>query len=414
MSSQRRSKKRKVVVTGIGMITPFGVGRAIFWSQALAGRSATRLIQAFDPEPYRSHVVGECLDFDPSIVVDPSEARRYDRFSLFAMAAADEALADSGLSPPSERTGVVMGTGMGGATTTDIQYEAIRTKGRRFVNPLTVPMVMPNAAAGHIGLRYRVRGPSLTISTACASGANAVGEGSRIIAHGYADVMLVGGVEAAITPGFFAAWDALRVMAKRNEDPAGASRPFSRDRTGFVMAEGAAVLVLEEREQAVDRGASIYAEIIGYGVTNDAYHVTRPSMEGEMKAIRLALSDADVGLADVDYINAHGTATAANDVSETNAIKAIFGEQAQRIPISSIKSMIGHSIGAAGAIEFASTCMTIREQMIPPTINLETPDPDCDLDYVPNQSRSADIDVAISNSFSFGGNNAILVARKFL
>lgn len=406
--------QRRVVVTGIGMVTPFGVGRAIFWSQALAGRSATRLIQSFDPEPFRSRAVGECLDFDPSIVVDSSEARRYDRFSLFAMAAADEALVDSGLNPLSERTGVVMGTGMGGAATTDLQYEAIRTKGRRFVNPLTVPMAMPNAAAGHIGLRHHLRGPSLTISTACASGANAVGEGSRIIAYGYADAMLVGGVEAAINPSFYTVWDALRVMAKRNEDPAGASRPFSRDRTGFVMAEGAAVLVLEEREQAVERGASIYAEIIGYGVTNDAYHVTRPSMEGEMTAIRLALSDADVGLADVDYINAHGTATTANDVSETNAIKGVFGEHAGKIPISSVKSMIGHSIGAAGAIEFASTCMTIREQVILPTINLEIPDPDCDLDYVANQSRSADIDVAISNSFGFGGNNAILVARKFL
>ncbi|WP_300970532.1 beta-ketoacyl-ACP synthase II [Thiocapsa sp.] len=403
---------RRVVVTGIGMITPFGVGRTVFWSQALAGSSATRLIQGFDPEPYRSQVVGECLDFDPSSVVDSSEVRRYDRFSLFAMAAADEALADSCLSPSSERTGVVMGTGMGGAATTDLQYEAMRTKGRRFVNPLTVPMAMPNAAAGHIGLRNRLRGPSLTISTACASGANAVGEGLRIIAHGYADTMLVGGVEAAINPGFYTVWDALRVMAKRNEDPAGASRPFSLDRTGFVMAEGAAVLVLEEREQAIGRGASIYAEITGYGVTNDAYHVTRPSMEGEANAIRLAMSDAGVVPADVDYINAHGTATAANDVSETNAIKAIFGEHAEKIPISSTKSMIGHSIGAAGAIEFAATCMTIREQIILPTINLETPDPDCNLDYVPNRSRSAEIEVAISNSFGFGGNNAILVARK--
>jgi 3-oxoacyl-[acyl-carrier-protein] synthase II len=273
-------------------------------------------------------------------------------------------------------------------------------------------MVMPNAAASNIGLRHILRGPSLTISTACASGANAVGEGMRIIVHGYADAMLVGGVEAAINPGFYTVWDALRVMAKRDEDPAGASRPFSHDRTGFVMAEGAAVLVLEEREQAMNRGASIYAELIGYGVTNDAYHVTRPSLEGETNAIRLAMSDAGVTTADVDYINAHGTATATNDVSETNAIKRIFGDRAGNIPISSIKSMIGHSIGASGAIEFAATCMTIHEQLIPPTINLVMPDPECDLDYVPNQARSADIDVAISNSFGFGGCNAILVARK--
>jgi 3-oxoacyl-[acyl-carrier-protein] synthase II len=390
------------------------VGRDAFWSSAIAGTSATALITTFDPSPFRAQVVGACLSFDASSVVNAKEASRFDRFSLFAMAAADEAIADSGLCPEADRTGVVLGTGMGGATTTDRQYEAMRTRGPRWVNPLTVPIAMPNAAAGNIGLRFQLRGPALTISTACASGTNAIGEAFRLIAHGYADAVLAGGAETALTPGVYTVWDALRVMATRNSDPRGASRPFSKDRTGFVMAEGAAIVVLEDRARALAREAPIYAEVVGYGVTNDAYHATRPSLEGETNAIRLAISDAKLSPEDIDYINAHGTATAANDVSETNAIKAVFGERATHIPVSSIKSMIGHTIGAAGAIEFASTCLTIRDQIIPPTINLDIPDPECDLDYVPNEARSADIDVAISNSFGFGGCNAILVARRHL
>lgn len=404
--------KRRVVVTGIGLVTPFGTGKEIFWTNALSGHSATRLIQAFDPLPFRSRVVGECLDFDPSLVVSRSEVNRYDRFSLLALAAGIEAIEDSGLEPNPNRTGVIMGNGMGGATTADKQYETMQTRGRRWVNPLTVPLAMPNAAAANVGQRFQIRGPSLTISNACASGANAIGEGFRMIMHGLTDAVLAGGTEAAITVGVYSAWDALRVMAICNDNPYKASKPFSRDRTGFVMAEGAAIVVLEELVQAEKRGAPIYAELIGYGATSDAYHVTRPSLDGEIAAINNALTDGKVCPDQIDYINAHGTATAVNDLSETNAIKAVFGNRAHKIPISSIKSMIGHSIGAAGAIEFAALCLTIKNQQVPPTINLDTPDPDCDLDYVPTQARPCKIDFALSNSFGFGGCNAILVAKR--
>lgn len=404
--------KRRVAVTGIGLVTPFGTGKKIFWANVISGKSATRLIQTFDPTPFRSRVVGECLDFDPSLVVSPSEINRYDRFSLLALAAGIEALEDSGLEPNPNRTGVIIGNGMGGATTSDKQYETMQTKGRRWVNPLTVPLAMPNAAAANLGLRFQLRGPSLTISNACASGANAIGEGFRMITQGFADAVLAGGTEAAITVGVYTAWDALRVMAICNDNPERASKPFSKDRTGFVMAEGAAIVVLEEFTQAEQRGAPIYAELIGYGATSDAYHVTRPSIDGEIAAIRNALEDAKVCHDQIDYINAHGTATAANDISETNAIKAVFGNRSQRIPTSSIKSMIGHSIGAAGAIEFAALCLAIQVQQAPPTINLDTPDPDCDLDYVPDRGRPCQIDYGISNSFGFGGCNAILVAKQ--
>lgn len=404
--------RRRVVVTGIGMITPFGVGREVYWSNAVAGRSGTRRIQSFDPEPFRSQAGGECPDFDPLTVIDENELGRYDRFSLFAMAAAKEALDDSGLEPDSERTGVVIGSGMAGVGTVDQQQERLYTKGARWVSPLTVPMVMHNAAAGHIGMRHLLRGPSLTVSTACASGAHAIGEAFRMVRHGYADAMLAGGTEAAMSFGAWTVWNALRVMAVRKDDPEGASRPFSKDRTGFVMAEGAAIVVLEERERAIARGASIYAELSGYALNSDAYHTTRPSLEGESKTIRLALEDAGVGADEVDYISAHGTATQANDISETRAIKAVFGERAQEIPVSSVKSMIGHTIGAAGAIELATSCLTIRDGVIAPTINLEVSDPDCDLDYVPNQARKAAVNTVVSNSFGFGGCNAILIARR--
>ena len=394
------------------MVTPFGVGREVFWSQAVAGHSATRLVQAFDASGFRSQAVGECPDFDPLTIVSANEVNRLDRFSLFALAAAREAVEDSGLTVDPERAGIVLGNGMGGAVIADQQREVSATKGPRYINPLTVPIAMSNAAAAQVGMRYGLRGPSLTISTACASGANAIGEAYRMIVDDRADIMLAGGTEAAISRGIYLVWDALRVMAQRNSDPAGASRPFDKDRTGFVMAEGSAILVLEELSRAVARGAPIYAELAGYGCTNDAHHITRPSLEGETTGIRLALRDAGVTPEAVDYVNAHGTATAANDVTETLALKTVFGERAAQIPISSTKSMIGHSIGAAGAIEAACTCLTIQRRVITPTINLATPDPECDLDYVPNHSRPADIEVAISNSFGFGGSNAILVLRR--
>jgi 3-oxoacyl-[acyl-carrier-protein] synthase II len=404
--------QRRVVITGIGMVTPLGVGREAFWSAATAGHSGVRRIRCFDPSSFRTQVAGECLDFDPTQVVEVKDVARTDRFTLMAMAATDEALVDAGLRPDPERIGVIIGSGMGGATTADAQYDAICQKGPRWVSPLTVPMTMHNAAGGRISMRHDLRGPGLTVSTACASGAHAIGEAARMIRHGYADAMVAGGAEAPLAKGFFIAWNALRVMAVRNEDPAGASRPFSKDRTGFVMSEGATILVLEERETAVARGAAIYAELPGYAVNNDAYHATRPSLEGETRAMRLALEDAGCAPEEVDYVSAHGTATAANDITETQAIKAVLGERAYSVPISSIKSMIGHSIGAAGAIECAASCLSIRDGIIPPTINLDVPDPQCDLDYVSDGPRRTPVTTVISNSFGFGGCNAILVLRK--
>ncbi len=404
--------RRRVVVTGIGMVTPLGVGRDAFWQGACAGRSGIGRVQGFDPSPFRSQMAGECLDFDPRSVVEEKEVSRTDRFSLLALAATNEALADSRIRPDAERTGVIVGSGMAGATTTDQQYHALHQQGPRWINPLAVPMVMHNAAAGHLATRHSLRGPSLTISTACASGAHAIGEAFRMIEHGYADAMVAGGTEAALSPGVFTVWNALRVMATRNDDPAGASRPFSKDRTGFVMAEGAAMLVLEERSAAFARGAPIYAEIAGYAVNNDGYHATRPSLEGEIRAIRLALADAAMGPDEIDYVNAHGTATAANDLTETQALKEVLGAHAYEVPVSSIKSMIGHTIGAAGAIECAASCLTLRDGIIPPTINLDIPDPECDLDYVPHQARRTQVETVLSNSFGFGGCNAILVLRR--
>jgi len=404
--------RRRVVITGIGMITPLGVGREAFWSGAVAGHSGIRRIRCFDPSSFRTQVAGECLDFDPTQVVDPKDVARTDRFSLLALAAAHEAIADADLKPNPERTGVIIGSGMAGATTADAQYDAICQKGPRWVSPLTVPMTMHNSAGGHLSMRYDLRGPGLTISTACASGANAIGEAARMIRHGYADAMVAGGTEAPLAMGFFTAWNALRVMATRNHDPAGASRPFSKDRTGFVMSEGAALIVLEERDAALQRGATIYAELAGYAVNNDACHATRPSLVGETQAMRRALDDAGCGADEVDYINAHGTATATNDVTETLAIKEVLGERAYSVPTTSIKSMLGHSIGAAGAIECAASCLSIRDGIIPPTINLDVPDPQCDLDYVGDGARRAEVATVISNSFGFGGCNAILVLRK--
>lgn len=403
---------RRVVVTGLGVVSGYGGGKDTFWDGICAGRSAIGPIQSFDASEFRTQVACECTDFDPLVVLGEREAPRVDRFSQMALAAADEAMTDSGLAPNQDRTGVLIGSGMAGATTVDEQHTRLHEKGVRWVNPLTVPMVMHNAAAGLVSMRHALRGPSLTVSTACASGAHAIGEAFRMIEHGYADAMVAGGTEAPMSWGVFAVWNALRVMATRNEDPTGASRPFSEDRTGFVMGEGAAMVVLEERDSALKRGAPIYAELIGYAVNNDAFHATRPSIEGESKAIRLALDDAGIKPEEVDYINAHGTATQANDASETAAIKEVFGDSAYNIPTSSIKSMIGHSIGAAGAIELAACCLTIRDQIIAPTINLDVPSPECDLDYVPNQARQAKVHTVVSNSFGFGGCNAILVVRK--
>jgi 3-oxoacyl-[acyl-carrier-protein] synthase II len=404
--------RRRVVITGLGVVSPVGTGVKAFWDGITSGKSGVRDIVSFDASPFRTRIAGECIDFDPK-AISYADALRLDRVCQIALLASEEAVADSGLAEADEdSTGVFMGTGIGGINTIDQQQKALHQRGPRFVSPLTVPLSMFNAAAGHIAIRHKFRGPSSTISTACSSGSNAIGEAFRLIQHGYATTMLAGGTEAPVSYGIFSGWNALRVMSTRNETPSEAVRPFARDRDGLVLSEGAAVVVLEEYEHAKARGAKIYGEMIGYGYNNDGFHSTRPSVEGQMKAIRKALADAQINPEDIDYINAHGTATSANDSTETQAVKAALGDHAHKIPMSSIKSMLGHSMGASGALEFVASALTLRDGIVPPTVNYHDPDPVCDLDYVPNEARNVKVNTLLSNTFGFGGCNAILAVRK--
>jgi len=394
------------------MVTPFGVGKKAFWEGVTAGHSAISAIDMFDASAFRTRIAGYCRDFDHK-TADYVDSDRVDRVSQFALAAASEAMKDSGLEIVDEdETGVILGTGIGGITTIDAAQKALHTKGPRFVSPMTVPMSMFNAAAGHLCIRYGLRGPSFTLSTACSSGSNAIGEAYRLIQHGYVTSMLAGGTDAPLSYGIFSGWNALRVMSTRNDTPGEAMRPFSRDRDGLVLSEGAAIVVLEEFESARRRGAPIYGELLGYGFNNDGLHATRPSVVGQAKSLRRALSDAGINADDVDYINAHGTATQANDSTETEAVKTVFGTHASKLPMSSIKSMIGHTMGAAGAIEFVTCCLSLRDSVVPPTINYRERDPACDLDYVPNQAREMKLKTVLSNTFAFGGCNAILALRS--
>jgi len=405
-------QRRRVVVTGLGVVAPTGVGKKTFWDNIVAGKSGIAPITLFDASPFRTRIGGECKDFDPS-TVDYPHADRLDRFCQLALKAAEEAITEAGLLNHNEedRTGVVLGTGIGGISTIDAQQKSLHLKGVRFVSPLTVPLSMFNSAGGHVCIRYAMRGPSFTVTTACSSGSNAIGEAFRLIQHGYADTMVAGGSEAPLSYGMFSGWNALRVMSTRNDNPAESVRPFAGDRDGLVMTEGAACCVLEEYEHAVKRGAYIYGEMIGYGYNNDGFHSTRPSVEGQTKAIQRALADAEINAEDIDYINAHGTATTANDMTESHAVKAALGDHAYKVPMSSIKSMLGHSMGASGAIEFVASCLTLRDGIVPPTINYHERDPECDLDYVPNESRDVKVKTLLSNTFGFGGCNAILALR---
>lgn len=406
--------RHRVVVTGLGIVSPLGVGKQNFWDGVVNGRSGVSDINLFDATPFRTRIGGQCKTFDPTTLTYP-DAARLDRVCQMALAASAEAVADSGIADAGESdedmTGVIMGTGIGGITTIDQQQKSLHTKGPRFVSPLTVPLSMFNAAAGHICIQHRFRGPSSTISTACSSGSNAIGEAMRLIQHGYATTMLAGGTEAPLSYGIFSGWNALRVMSTRNDAPDTAVRPFARDRDGLVLAEGAAVVVLEEYEHAKARGARIYCELVGYGYNNDGFHSTRPSVDGQAKAIKKAMDDAGINTDDVDYINAHGTATSANDATETQAVKQVMGDHAYKVPMSSIKSMLGHSMGASGALEFVASCLTIRDRVVPPTINYHDKDPACDLDYVPNEARDVKISTVLTNTFGFGGCNAILALR---
>ncbi|HOJ60072.1 MAG TPA: beta-ketoacyl-ACP synthase II [bacterium] len=409
---------RRVVVTGMGALTPIGNTLEEFWDSAIHGRSGTGLLTRFDTTHYSSKIDAEVKGFNPEPYINAKEVGRTDLFVQYAVAAAAMSVADSGLDMETvdrNRAGVIVSSGIGGLQTIENQKEVLDQKGPRRISPYLIPMLIINMASGMVSIRYGLRGPNTSVVTACATGAHSIGEAMRLIQRGDADVMIAGGAEAAITPLGFGGFCSIRALSTRNDEPEKASRPFEKNRDGFVMGEGAGVLVLEELEHAKKRGARIYGELIGYGMSADAYHVTMPEPDGigAQLAMRLALEDARLAVEDVDYINAHGTSTPYNDKFETLAIKSLFNSHAAKLAVSSTKSMTGHLLGAAGAVELIACLMALREGIIPPTINYETPDPECDLDYVPNQAREQRIRIAMSNSFGFGGHNAVLIAKRF-
>ena len=410
-------RRRRVVVTGIGAITPIGITAPTMWDGVRAERSAVRSLTRFDPSIFRSHNAAEVDDFVATDHLEAKRAKRLDRFGQFSVVAARQALEDAHLDLAVEdrdRIGSMMGTALGGVGYAEEQLAVFLTQGIRGVEPNLALTVFGGASSCNIAIEFGVRGPNSTNAMSCASGTIAIGEGFRQIRDGYADVMISGGAEAPLAPLCFGAFALIRAMSTRNDDPRSASRPFDRDRDGFVMGEGSAVLILEERTRAIARGAPIYAEILGYGITNDAHHMTAPLPDGSQAArsISLALTDADIAPTDVAYVNAHGSSTPLNDATETLAIKRVFGEHAYRMPVSSTKGYYGHALGASGAIEAAICSLALRNRWIPPTVNLQTPDAACDLDYVPATGRAADLDVILSNSFGFGGINAALVMRS--
>ncbi|HYM69631.1 MAG TPA: beta-ketoacyl-ACP synthase II [bacterium] len=408
---------RRVAVTGVGVVSPIGTGKDAFWNALMEGRSGVRRIASFDPTPFDCQIAAEVTDFDPAAYLDRKEARRNDRFVHLAIAATRLALDDAGfaIGPQNrDRVGVVIGSGIGGAHTWEEQHDILRDRGPGRVSPFFAPMMIINMASGAVSIQVGARGPNFSIVSACATGGHAIGEALRIIQQGGADAMICGGAEAAITPLSLAGFCSMKALSLRNEAPARACRPFDAGRDGFVMGEGSGVVLLEAWEHAERRGARIYAEMAGYGMSADAYHITQPDPEGDgaARAIQMALDDARVEPAQVSYINAHGTSTLYNDKFETLAIKRVFGDAAKRVPVSSTKSMTAHLLGAAGGVELIACALAIERQKLPPTINYEVPDPDCDLDYVPNVPRAAHVDVAMSNAFGFGGHNAILIARR--
>lgn len=407
----------RVVVTGLSLITPLGTGLAKTWQGILSGCSGIARISHIDPSDFTTQIAGEVKDFDAVDWVDARDARRIDRFIAFAEAGAKMALEDSQLPAEgeiAEEIGVLIGSGIGGLTFLGEQFRKQIASGPSRVSPFLVPYMIPDMASGYVSIQHGLKGPNSCVVTACSTGANAIGDAYHMIKRGDAVAMLAGGSEAPINEIGLAGFCAARAMTTRNDDPPAASRPFDAERDGFVMAEGAAVVVLEDMEFAKRRSAHIYAEVIGYGMSGDAYHITAPDPQGDgaCRAMRKALAGAGIAPEDVNYINAHGTSTLLNDRLETLAIKRTFGEAAYRVPVSSTKSMIGHTLGAAGAIEAVFCLLAIRDNVLPPTINLEHPDPDCDLDYVPNEARAAKVDVALSNSFGFGGHNVSLIFRR--
>jgi len=408
--------KNRIVVTGMGAVSPLGLDVPSLWTALMSGRSGAERITLFDPTEFETTFAAEVKSFNAADHIEPREAKRMDRYTQFAVVAAHEAVtqARTDFSNPRE-IGVIIGSGIGGLSSLSAQMAVLAEKGPRRVSPLVIPMMITDAAASHISIMLGAKGVNFCATSACSSGADAIGEACEIIRRGDAEVMLAGGSEAAITPIGIAGFNAIGALSKRNAEPHRASRPFDAERDGFVMGEGAAVLVLESMEHALRRGADILAEVIGYGATSDAYHITQPAGDGEggAKAMRLALKKAEIDASEIDYINAHGTSTQLNDKCETMAVKSALGDHAYKIPMGSTKSMTGHLIAAAGAMEAIISILAIQQDVIPPTINLEHPDPECDLDYVPNEPRQKTVRTALSNSFGFGGHNSVLIFREF-
>ena len=410
--------RRRVVVTGMGMVSPLGTGVDKTWQALIQGKSGVARITKFDPTGFDTQIAAEVKDFVPENFMDKKELRRTDIFIQYAMASAVMALEDSQLKitpANADRVGVVVGAGLGGLTTIEFYHKVLLEKGPSRISPFFIPMLIVNEAPGQISMRFGAKGPNTSVVTACATGNHNIGDAWRIIERGDADAVIAGGVEATITPLAVSGFNAMKALSTRNQEPEKASRPFDKNRDGFVIGEGSGIIILEELQQALDRGAKIYAEIIGYGLTGDAHHITAPAPEGEgaARCMAMTLKSAGIQPEEVDYINAHGTSTEYNDLYETMAIKTVFKEHAKKLAISSTKSMIGHLLGGAGGVEAIFTILTIYAGIIPPTINYETPDPGCDLDYVPNIARKAEVRVALSNSFGFGGTNAVLAFKKF-
>ncbi len=412
-------KQRRVVITGVGMVTPLGTGIEKSWNGLTRGHSATRKITHFNPDGFPCQIAAEVPDFEVENFIETKEQKKMDRFIHLGLAAAKMAMDDSGLkvtNSNSDKIGVIVGSGIGGLPAIERYNKALLEKGYKRISPFFIPMTIINLTSGQISIRFGVKGPNSAIATACASGSHSIGDAFKLIQRGSANAMIAGGSEAVITPLCIAGFASMKALSTRNHEPEKASRPFDKDRDGFVMGEGAGILILEELEHALNRGAKIYAELIGYGLNSDAYHITSPSPNGEgaAKCMEAALKDADIRPEEMDYINAHGTSTKYGDEVETAAIKKVFNKHAYKLCVSSTKSMIGHLLGASGGVEGAICILSVLNKTVPPTINLENPDTGCDLDYVPQKARPLDINIAMSNSFGFGGTNACIIFRRFV
>jgi len=410
--------RRRVVVTGVGLIIPTGIGVAEAWKNACEGKSGIGPLTRFDAKAFETRIAGEVKGFTAEKYIEKKEIKRMDLFVQYALAATKEAIEDAQLKitpENSEQVGVIVGTGLGGLPTLEDTHKVLLEKGPSRITPFFIPKLIANMAAGQIAIQYGAKGPNTCVVTACATGGHCIGDAFRVIQYGDAEAIIAGGTEANITPLTVGGFNAMKALSTRNEEPEKASRPFEKNRSGFVVSEGSGILILEELEFARKRGAKIYGEVVGYGYTGDAYHITAPPPDGDgaIRCMRMAIRDARIRPEDIDTINAHGTSTVLNDATETVAIKAVFGEYAKKIPISATKSMTGHLLGAAGSTEAIFTLLSIRDGILPPTINYEEPDPACDLDYVPNVARKSPIRIAMSNAFGFGGTNATLIFQKF-